>query len=333
MYRKFLVYIFLIASSFVYGQGDYSTTPQQRKLYESTPSIILKNPKNQLYKTGDYWGVIYKYVGITGVKEKNPIILYNIAASYDKLEMLDEAMHYLYMFMDVSQDDREILFSNDFPNLKSCADKWEKITQRIDSLFLSTIGDVENKELALKIFHVFIDKRKQVALPADTTIPIHKQQRPQYEKETDNILKTYGFPTEKMVGRYAVFCVYDIIHHANLLEKHYPKVKKIFEKGEFDSILYALMTDRVLCDKNKKQLYGTQWALFTFGFSKGEFKKYVKKYPDKCLLQPVEDFKNLNERRKQMGFKETIEEMMEAYKDENYFIPPEYYEENKSKNK
>jgi len=144
------------------------------------------------------------------------------------------------------------------------------------------------------------------------------------------ILKKYGFPTEKMVGRYGVFNVFDIVHHTDLLDKHYHRAKTIFKKGALDSILYALMTDRVLGQKNKKQIYGTQWTRYHTP-PKGELGKYVKKYPDKYLLLPVKGFEQLNERRKQMGFTDTIEEMMEANKEYNYFIPPEYYEKNKKK--
>lgn len=155
---------------------------------------------------------------------------------------------------------------------------------------------------------------------------------PDYIKGVDNLLKNYGFPTENMVGRYGVFQVYDVLQHTELLNKHYHKAKNAFEKGTLDSILYALMTDRFLTHKNKKQIYGTQWMRY-YVAPRNKFGKYVKKYPGKYLLLPVKDFANLNGRRKQMGFADTIEEMMEAYKEDNYFIPLEYYETKSKKQK
>jgi len=49
-----------------------------------------------------------------------------------------------------------------------------------------------------------------------------------------------------------------------------------------------------------------------------------KKYPNKYILYPVKDFKNVNKRRREMGFKETVEEYVKRHS--GAFIPKEYYE-------
>ncbi len=54
-------------------------------------------------------------------------------------------------------------------------------------------------------------------------------------------------------------------------------------------------------NKNKEQLYGTQLY---------RNKKTEKKYGDKNVLYPVKDFKNINERRKQIGFSISIEDFV-----------------------
>ena len=330
MYKKIILLIALAGSTLLYGQRYYSRNlPKQGKIYETNPALSLGYPTVALYDAGDYWGVINKKLSLT--EKETPRELYNIAASYDKLNMPDEVLHYLYRFMEISQDDREILAANDFPNLKAHPDKWEKVIQCIDSLFLVAIGEVENKKLALKIFHLSID-RIIVIMQRDSFPNRVDMTTPAFVTETDKLLKKYGFPTEKMVGRYGVFHVYDVMQHSELLDKHYPKAKKIFKKGALDSILYALMTDRALTHKNKKQIYGTQWTKYVI-IPKSQFGKYVKKYPDKFLLEPVKDFANLNERRKQMGFTDTVEEEMKYNKESNYFIPPEYYETKSKKQK
>jgi hypothetical protein len=340
MYKKIILLVCLVGQALLYGQSYYSTDcPKQGKIYETNPAIVNSIIKVALYKAGDYWGVIHKLTEKDTLRVRD---LYNIAASYDKLNMPDETLHYLYRFMEISKDDREILAGNDFPNLRSHPDKWEKVTQCIDSLFLSVIGNVENRELALKIFHINVDRCKTTLffMSGDTVVTYSaiigkkiEASAPAYIIETEKILKEYGFPTEKMIGRYGVFQVYDVVHHTTLLDLYYRKVvKKAFEEGALDSILYALMTDRVLTHKDKKQIYGTQWMMYNAA-PKNKFGKYVKKYPDTYLLLPVKDFANLNERRKQMGFTDTIEEMMEGYKKDNYFIPPEYYKTKSKKQK
>ena len=52
-------------------------------------------------------------------------------------------------------------------------------------------------------------------------------------------------------------------------------------------------------DLHRKQLYGTQLI---------QNRKTQKKYPGKFVLYPVRDFKNVNTRRKNIGFKTTVEE-------------------------
>ena len=74
-----------------------------------------------------------------------------------------------------------------------------------------------------------------------------------------------------------------------------------------------MFTDRALMSRNKKQIYGTQIIK----------KSDDKKYPNQFYLYPVKDFKNVNKRRKEMGFKETVEEWIKRRPDA--FIPKEYY--------
>jgi hypothetical protein len=67
-------------------------------------------------------------------------------------------------------------------------------------------------------------------------------------------------------------------------------------------------------DCHKKQIYGTQlysnlWTMIW--------------YPGKTILYPVKDFKNVNERRKLIGYKSTVEEYVNRFSDG--IIPRRYY--------
>ena len=129
-----------------------------------------------------------------------------------------------------------------------------------------------------------------------------------------DIIEKYGLPTISMVGSFASDQFFFILQHTELeiIEKYYPKVKKAWEKGDYDSIDYAMLTDRLLMFKGNDQIYGTQIVMRTDH----------DKYPNKHILYPVKDFKNVNKRRKKMGFKETVEEYV---KRRNAIIPEEYY--------
>jgi hypothetical protein len=65
--------------------------------------------------------------------------------------------------------------------------------------------------------------------------------------------------------------------------------------------------------KHRKQIYGTQWI---------SNKRTTKKYEDKYMLYPVRDFKNLENRRKQIGLTYSMEESAELV---NGVIPEKYY--------
>jgi hypothetical protein len=135
------------------------------------------------------------------------------------------------------------------------------------------------------------------------------------------MIKTHGYPTISMVGRLASLNAFLILQHSDKITKYYHHVKKIYKKGEINSMDFAMLTDRCLMDKRRKQLYGTQLLKDT--------KLTEKKYPNKFILWQVRNFKKVNERRKQMGFSETVEEYVASFKDENCIIPEKYYKSKK----
>jgi hypothetical protein len=260
------------------------------------------------------------------VDSLKPKELYWTAAYYDELNQPDSVIHYLSIFFEVAPDDRSILWYNHFPNLKKNPQYWSMVVNQIEKHFLMEIPDVENKDLALKIFYLSID-RYRLGLPyaelnvqqLDSLVKIGEMSyfdTPQYNIEMDSIIELYGFPTIQMVGNFAAFQSYDILHHSISLKKYYPEVKKAYLKKGVDPELYAMMTDRYLLLKGKKQIYGTQFR------SGGT--KYNKRYPGSCILSPVKNIKELNKRRLEMGMS-TIEEYVEQNKNMNFVIPKEYY--------
>ena len=116
MYKKIILLVFIAGNTLLYGQRYYSRdVPKQGKIYETNPARSLGYPTVALYDAGDYWGVINKKNSLT--EKETPRELYNIAASYDKLNMPDETLHYLSRFMEISQ----------FPLKIPCLENFERL--------------------------------------------------------------------------------------------------------------------------------------------------------------------------------------------------------------
>ncbi|MEW7292381.1 BT_3928 family protein [Aquimarina sp. 2304DJ70-9] len=108
----------------------------------------------------------------------------------------------------------------------------------------------------------------------------------------EEIFKTYGYPGKSLVGEQTSMAAWLIIHHSEKIDTHLPLIKEASKKGELDFTFVAMMEDRHLMKQNLEQIYGTQ---STFSSDKG-------------FIWPIKDPETVNERRKNAGFKETIEE-------------------------
>ena len=247
--------------------------------------------------------------------------VYRIAVCCANLNQIDSAFYYLDLYVKYSPDDIVLFVDTNFNMLKSYKE-WNKLKQKIELAFIENIGEVKDTNLALRLFYLGIEDQKY-RLILDAI-----EQYSENDREKDiashyamqdtcvKIIEKYGIPTISMVGAYSSRCFFYILQHTEfeVMNKYYPLVKKVWKKGDYSSISYAMLTDRILKYKGKKQIYGTQLTWSTFD----------KKYPSQYYLYPVKDFKNVNKRRKEMGFTTTVEENVKRFP--NGFIPKEYYE-------
>lgn len=245
---------------------------------------------------------------------------YRIAVCCANLNQVDSAFYYLDLYVKASPDDMALFVDTNFNILKSYK-KWDKLKQKIELAFLENIGEVKDTNLAIQLFYLGIEDQKyRIILYA-----LEQYSENDREKDIANdyamqdscikIVEKYGIPTKSMVGAYSSLCFFLILQHTEFefMNKYYPLVKKVWKKGDYSSKAYAMLTDRILKYKRKKQIYGSQLTWSTAD----------KKYPSQYYLYPVKDFKNVNKRREKMGFKETVEEYVKCFP--NGFIPKEYY--------
>lgn len=111
------------------------------------------------------------------------------------------------------------------------------------------------------------------------------------------IVKKFGWPTIQLVGKKASILAWLLIQHADFdLKFQKYCLRLMIKEAKRGSVLWenvAYLTDRVLVNSGKPQLYGTQF------------------YENKAKLIPrlIKNVDNLNERRKEMGL-----EPFELYK-------------------
>lgn len=104
-----------------------------------------------------------------------------------------------------------------------------------------------------------------------------------------SIIDTIGWPTQSKVGKLGASAAFLIIDHAprDIMEKYFPYLEIAARNGEASLSNYATMKDRILVNRGKKQLYGTQ--------------KYWDAAQGKFVFFAIEDEKNINKLRKEVG--------------------------------
>lgn len=108
------------------------------------------------------------------------------------------------------------------------------------------------------------------------------------------IIRQYGYPGKSLVGAPTNEAVWNVIqHNPATIPQYLPLIKEAAEKGELPFSRYATMLDRYLVNEKKEQLYGTQVI------------SYNGQPP---FVWPIQNPAQVNQRRKQAGFNDTVEE-------------------------
>lgn len=105
------------------------------------------------------------------------------------------------------------------------------------------------------------------------------------QHELELIINKFGYPGKTLVGPNICNVGFDIILHApqTYQEKYLHLIEDASTKNELDKRCYPFLVDRILMNKGKRQIYGTQFKYNNISM--------------KLELYPIEDAKNLNQRR------------------------------------
>ena len=121
-------------------------------------------------------------------------------------------------------------------------------------------------------------------------------------ERVEAIVKQYGYPGESLVGTPTNEAVFYVIQHSEKIDDYLPLVEKAATQKQLPFRLFAMMKDRHLMQNEKEQIYGTQAS----GFS--ALNKTTGKAEWTWVIWPISDAANVNKRRKEAGFDQTVEE-------------------------
>ncbi len=115
-----------------------------------------------------------------------------------------------------------------------------------------------------------------------------------------SILDKYGWLSADKIGSEANETLFLGIQHVDNLiaqEKYLPMLRSAVEQGDADGWHLAFLTDRILMNQGKKQIYGTQ--------------KIISSDPEKSYIIPLENPDKVDELRNSMGLPPLEEELKE----------------------
>ena len=208
-----------------------------------------------------------------------------------------------------------ILYADD--ELDSLSEKnWEDfdLEQRIKELYFTQISNIEYKEFSFLVwkmkgkdqrfrtYNEYISpKLKQEVIFLDSILKINVSEyirlmnnwtslRKKDELIVMNWINENGFPSISKVGNIASDASFLIIQHSgnNKYYKKYLKMmKKALKLNDGNKEKYALMFDRYLLLKKRKQYFATQ--------------QLIKKNDSTIYYLPIKNIKHLNKRRAKMN--------------------------------
>ena len=178
--------------------------------------------------------------------------------------------------------------------------EWKRLIKKAHKIqkkeFAKTLFPVEAKQLAAlwekdQYWRFRLSKAYEKSDTATANI-IWKKLKPTDSVNLvrlQSILDRIGWPTSTKVGKHGAGTAFLVIDHSprEIMEKYFPLLEDAAKKGEASLSSYATMKDRILVNRGKKQIYGTQ--------------RYWDSKANKFIYFPIEDEKNVNVRRKEVG--------------------------------
>lgn len=298
MKRIFYTIIALVALHFT----AQAQTANEKVLLERVVSLMADEKYEETLN-------IYKQLL---VEAPHSIYYFQSAQLLAKLSRDEEALDYLekYVTSDTVHPELAIVFNvlPEFENLRN-TQKWHNIMLTFNNKVYTTPTEYNS-----------VREHLEALYDADQGIrnewtAIEKQYKPEsteYKEflkkwvltdkenlfQVQQILDENGWLGKDDVGIKANAALFLVIQHAELdtQKKYLPMMTQAVKDKKANGQDLALLEDRIAMREKRKQVYGSQ----TLSIDGSEY-----------ILWPVEDIDQVNERRKAVGLKQTLEEYME----------------------
>jgi len=120
-------------------------------------------------------------------------------------------------------------------------------------------------------------------------------------RRVEVLIQRYGYPGKSLVGTPTNIAAWYVLQHSSKIAQYLPLIQQAAETGELPYYRYAQMLDRQLVAEGKEQLYGTQGSSFNV------LNKATGQRETVSFIWPIKDAARVNARRRQAGFRDTIE--------------------------
>jgi hypothetical protein len=163
-----------------------------------------------------------------------------------------------------------------------------------DSRWIERPGPVKNEELRRELLQMLEEDQAVRAFFLEGRKATEAEERAMGERDAadtkrlSEILDKHGFPGVKLVGLNATRAFVIMLLHSpsvGLQKRALPHVERAVRRKEIPPDDFAMLTDDVLANEHKPQLYGTN-----FNF-----------VGDKIVIAPSRDPARLDERRRKIG--------------------------------
>jgi hypothetical protein len=255
---------------------------------------------DSLRATGNYKLELTYHLSAYKTNPTNSANLYNMACCYTLLKNNDSAFYFLDKSIELGQDDGWALADCDLRGLHTDK-RWKELANKLEKIYKQKNATI-NTDLGWKIANMYFEDQAP-KLASDNIAAKYGMKSFQMDSINKIIARTdslnmlrlegiiikYGWPNKQLVGLEGSDRAFIIILHAPLSyqKKYFEMIKTAVDKEDLKKSSLAYLTDKILTKEGKKQLYGTQLK-YSYETKSYEFK-------------PMEDEKNVNERRKQVG--------------------------------
>lgn len=201
------------------------------------------------------------------------------------------------LFLDEIQKDINFTSLHTQPQWLDLLQTIHSITSNYNNKVRITLKEIQNRDQGIRLLYLHVTENDPL-----------KQAIHQYMKTVDtesanevcSILNTYGWLGEDEIGSEANETLFLAIQHVDdtsVQQKYLPMLQKAVEEGNAQGWHLAFLTDRILMNQGKKQIYGTQ--------------KILSSDPEKCYIIPLEYPDEVDQLREHIGLSPLADELEE----------------------